>query len=334
MIRKTILIITAASLWCGGLAAQDVFLQYWRRPEAMLNEQAAIIFGQATEVLDKYPPTADPGVERKLALFSIDALLHDTRLDYGDAFMQYAAASTERVASALAAGKPSGDEVRIFRLYNHGFIIQSRTVTVGIDLIRGSGRPFVDSLMMQSVADKCDILFISHAHGDHADKGVAQMFCRQGKPVVVPTNMWSDLPLTVFRPERPQLRSFKAGGNSLEVTVFPGHQDDIPNNLYAIRLPEGKVIMHTGDQDNSSDVQMLTKVKDEIKVDALLAHCWMQPLQPILDGIQPPVVICGHENEVEHTIDHREPFWLTFRRMAKVGRPCIVMAWGESFILR
>lgn len=30
-----------------------------------------------------------------------------------------------------------------------------------------------------------------------------------------------------------------------------------------------------------------------------------------------------------HAIDHREPYWLTFRRIQHVEKPTVVMAWGE-----
>ena len=59
----------------------------------------------------------------------------------------------------------------------------------------------------------------------------------------------------------------------------------------------------------------------------------MMPMEKFVSGIQPALVITGHENEMGHTIDHREAYWLTFRRMNGIKVPYVVMAWGESYIV-
>lgn len=56
-------------------------------------------------------------------------------------------------------------------------------------------------------------------------------------------------------------------------------------------------------------------------------------MQKFISAVGPSLVICGHENEMEHSIDHREAYWLTFRRMSGIKVPYIVMAWGESYTL-
>jgi hypothetical protein len=54
------------------------------------------------------------------------------------------------------------------------------------------------------------------------------------------------------------------------------------------------------------------------------------------------VISSGYENEMEHTIDHREPYWLTYQRREGSDRfggtkhvgydsPLILMTWGESY---
>ena len=42
----------------------------------------------------------------------------------------------------------------------------------------------------------------------------------------------------------------------------------------------------------------------------------------------------GHENELGHTVDHREPFWLTYDRIEGAEAPFLLMTWGESFYYR
>jgi len=313
-------------------------MQYWNKGEQYLNDQASLVINQAYKVLDAYSPTPAPTDERRLALFAIDALLHDTRLDGSQAFMDYISMAVNRIAVGLE-NKPT-DDARIYRCYNHGFIVQTPTVTIAIDLIRGGSKdhPFMTDEQVQRLVKQCDILFVTHAHSDHADATVARMFCEQGKPVIVPENFWNDISqcVKVLRGSEMVMDkiALKGGAVNLTVSAFPGHQDEMLNNVYAITTPEGLTLMHTGDQSNSNDMRWVAEIHKQVKVDVLLAHCWWMPMKQVVDGIRPTLLITGHENEMEHTIDHREAYWLTFRRLSDVEVPYVVMAWGEHYELK
>ena len=337
MLNMKKLFLLGTIVLCTQLQAQER-MHYWRDSSAYIQDQASMIFEQAYKVLATNPPEVTAGDERKLALYALDALLHDTRVDNGTAFMSY----MERIMGGIAAGlqinKPVGREVRFYRCYNHGFIIQTATVTVAIDLIRGGrgDNVFVSNELIRSIVDQCDILFISHAHGDHTDNAVIDMFIEQGKEVIVPDNFRKDMPsqLRVLRGTELMRETIQipARNTSLSVHVYPGQQGAMPNNVYLITLPEGQTIMHTGDQDFTTGIG--AKISDSnLRVDVLLAQCWMMPMHEFVAGFNPSLIICGHENEMGHTIDHREAYWLTFRRMAEVKVPFVVIAWGESYRL-
>ena len=328
----------------GSLFAQEKYrLNYSKDPEILIQDQASIIFDHSCQVLSAYPPVPNPGIERKMALYSLDALLHDTRLDKGTAFRSYMKRVISNIAEELPRNKPKGREMRIFQFYNFGFIVQTASVTVAIDLVKGGreSAPYISDTLMRAVVDQCDIHFVTHNHSDHASPSVARMFCEQGKNVIVTHEFWKDMP--------PQLRIVRgtdiihedirlpAKNASLSVWVYPGFQGSAPNsgiqnNVYIITLPEEQTIMHTGDQTYYED--LVDKVKsNRIKVDALLVGC-AAPMQIIVPGVNPSLVFTGHENEMEHSIDHREAYWLTFRRMHEVKHPYIVMAWGESYLIK
>jgi len=310
-------------------------LHYWSDGEAFLQDQASIAFENACKILAAHPPQTTVCDERLLALNTLDILLHDPRLDNGAAFISYMQLITHNLWEALQKPKPSVHETRIYRFYNHGFIIQTSSVTIGIDLVRGANadHPFIGDTLMRSIVDQCDILFITHAHRDHADQSVAQMFIEQGKEVVVPEVIWNniDMPLRVVRGEDMILETIHLQNDNIPITVrvYPGHQGGVLNNVYTLTLPQGQTIMHTGDQDYTED--FVAKVRELEKVDVLLVHSWMMPMAPFVSAVNPTLVICGHENEMGHTIDHRESYWLTFRRMFEVSAPYLVMAWGESY---
>ena len=291
----------------GALSAQP-FLQYWGRPDALLQDQASLVFEQSHKILEKYPPTVQAGDERKLALYALDLLLHDTRLDNSPVVNTYMNRMACRVSDQLQKERPQGNETRFYRLYNHGFIVQTATVTIGIDLVRGGrkGAPVINDSIMRVIVNQCDTLLVSHTHSDHYDPTVVGMFEERQRKVAPP----------------------------LQISAFPGHQDNMPNNLYVVTLPNGLTFMHTGDQDNPADLEMISGIGDSVRVDVLLAHCWMRPVDKVVAGVRPALVLCGHENELEHTIDHRESYWMTFHRMANMGTPFVVMAWGESFSYR
>ena len=332
----TIILLAFCTLFNEKLSAQDRFrLNYSGDTETLLQDQASVIFEHSCKVLAAYPPGPNPGIERKMALYALDALFHDTRLDKGTAFMSYMKRIIGNIAEELPKNKPTGKEIRIFRFYNFGFIVQTPSVTVGIDLVRGGreSTPYISDTLMRSIVDHCDIHFVTHRHGDHASLSVAKMFCEQGKNVIVPDEFWKDLTpqLRVLR-ETDMIREdirLPAKNVSLTVRVYPGYQGNLANNVYIITLPEGQTIMHTGDQTLYED--LVDKVNsNHIKIDVLLVGC-AAPMNTIANGTMPSLVFTGHENEMEHSIDHREAYWLTFRRMHEVKIPYILLAWGESY---
>ncbi len=73
-----------------------------------------------------------------------------------------------------------------------------------------------------------------------------------------------------------------------------------------------------------------------------MPNCWTSDIVRVVKGFNPALVITGHENEMGHTIDHREPYWLTYQRREGSDRfggsselgyntPLILMTWGESY---
>ncbi len=333
---KIYVISLAICLICSFKLSAQEKLHYWGDSISYLQEQASMVINEAYKNLTTYPPGTVAGNERRLALFALDALFHDTRLDNGVAFMSYMDRAITYLSTDIRRNKPTGNEIRFYRFYNHGFIIQTPQAVIGIDLVRGgrADKPFIGEKLMRAIVELCDVLFITHAHGDHADLSVAKMFSEQGKTVVVPEEIWkeSGLRLRVMRGTEMIRESVRLPekNTTLLVQVYPGKQGNMLNNVYAITLPNGQTIMHTGDQDYSDE--LVAKISSETTVDVLLVQCWMMPMDKFVSGIKPTLIITGHENEMMHTIDHRESYWLTFRRMSGITIPYVVMAISESYL--
>jgi L-ascorbate metabolism protein UlaG (beta-lactamase superfamily) len=216
-------------------------------------------------------------------------------------------------------------------------------VTLGFDIQRGlpSEEGFTLSKeLMQRIIDQVDILFISHYHRDHADSWVAERFLVQNKPVVTPPDLWKDSLFygKISHPERNFLlkHEIKLPGKDrrLSFVTCPGHQGEkVTNNVSLVFTPEGMVFAHTGDQSNQEDFSWIDRIGEHYSIDVLMTNSWsVYPDFRLYRGFQPRLVLPGHENEMGHSIDHREPYWLNENRLNNPGIfPWLQMAWGERY---
>jgi hypothetical protein len=92
--------------------------------------------------------------------------------------------------------------------------------------------------------------------------------------------------------------------------------------------------MQTGDQwqmDNpGDDFEWISQIARDHTVDVLMPNCWTNHLDRLVRGINPRLVITGHENEMGHTVPHREDYTQTYNRLFGIPYPAVVMTWGES----
>lgn len=308
-------------------------LEFWRDAKGYLSRQNDLAFRQSESVLDAFPPASANVASRRLALLQLDMLLHNATLDTASCLRDYVARRARRVVDCIS--RPIGDgRVRVCKVYNHGFVVKSRNATIAFDLYSGScgGQRLIPKQLMDEIVGQCDMLFISHGHADHADPSVVKRFLTEGKTVVAPDGVLANLDGIVrIREENGSSRRlFTIGKRKLTVDILPGHQDDVPNNVYMITLPGGKRVMHTGDQYSESDLLRLPKQAAMLaRPDVLLVNCWALHVRTFVDSLRPKAVVTGHENEMGHSIDHREAFWMSFSKLDSQSCPLYVMSWGE-----
>ncbi len=317
-----------------------------------MNKQAVELLGHANQLLATHPPDWPEPPARKSAMLLLDGVLHDVYAPYRPPVQAFLKDRLEKAAEEIEQTQVS-EGMRIWKLYNHGFIVRTRSVTIGFDLVSRKSAGIdgfsIDDDVMQRIVNQCDVLFISHYHSDHAEEWVAQSFIDQGKPVVSPPGIWKDrvihTQITHLKrePHTLQALSVQDGQRELQVVVYPGHQgSDIENNVSLVISPEGLSFSQMGDQSNDQDFEWIDEVGNHHLVDVLMPNCWTTDIVRVARGFNPALIITGHENEMGHTIDHREPNWLTYQR--KVGsdrfggskdvgysHPLILMTWGESY---
>ncbi len=315
---------------------------YWGDIDGFLNRQWQAVLDVSGEALNRFPPQLPEPIERRMALLMLDTVFHDVnapRLAPVQEFLRY---RMERALTEIEGTKVKEGAV-IWKLYNHGFVVRTPTVTVGFDLVSGYsmgrrqgffevGGDFVDRLVRQ-----CDILFVSHRHGDHADEYIIPAFINQSKPVVAPPRLWADKPIhskiTHLNRNTDGFQTVEVGGgkHKLKVIVYPGHQGRTSNNVSLVFTPEGMSFCHTGDQHNREDFAWIDKVGGNHRVDVLLTNCWTADIKRAVKGFDPELVITGHENELNHSVDHREPYWFSYDLLYDLNYPYVLMTWGELF---
>ena len=320
-----------------------------------LNRQTESFLSEVKKTITTLRPQYPLPRERHLSLLLLDAVLHDVyaaqRPPVQDFFTSQIKTSLEEIENTTV-----GQGAKIWKLYNMGFIVRTKSITIAFDLVTGEsaqaeGFTLSNDIMARFIK-QCDALFISHRHRDHKDIWVAEQFIELGKPVVAPPQVWEGLPIhekiTHLKREAHTIQKLPLKGKTLQldVVVYPGHQmSSHENNVSLIISPEGISFAHMGDQINEGDFMIdyawIDKVSDHHEVDILLPPCWTNEIYRIVKGFNPKLVIPGHENELGHSIDDRVPFWgdseyleLTYPELKASDYPLVFMTWGESYHYR
>lgn len=332
--RHTIYLILLSFCWCLAANAQDQAPEkkfaYWGNPDLYLVTQADEMLSLINETLNEFPPTTEKCTARKSALYNLDAILHNTAFDKSDILQQYIKTRILSVVEDL--DKPLTENLKIYKIYNDGFLLRTKSLTVAVDLDGRQGQIVNDSLM-NLLVNRSDILFISHNHSDHGDVNVVNMFQAQGKQVYAPDEFWPENEkINHIWFDKGKDLTMKVRNQKLKVRVYPGHQDKLHNNIHVFTLPEGYTVAHLGDQYLEEDMEWIQHIYKEVKnLDVLIVDCWILKLQEVIASFDPKLVVTAHENEMFHTIDHREAFWLTYYKMQPVTKPYLIMSWGEWY---
>ena len=308
---------------------------FWGKEEAYLLKQAAKMFALTDQALTENPPVVGAPMARKLALYNLDVMLHEVKYDNTEPFCDFIDSRIGKVIEDMK--NPVKKGVKIYKIYNDGFVARTKSANIAFDLVRGECKKqkLLSDDQIDAIIEKCDVLFLSHSHGDHVDKYVVNKFIEAGKPVIAASEILPDLKgVTHYRSESEVLDEevILKSGEKLQVKIFPGHQSPMMCNIYVVTTPDKYTFAHTGDQYDKNDMEWIATIKDNApKIDALTINCWSYQIADAIKGFNPRYVITGHENEMGHTIDHREAFWLTFQKMEPVEHDYVVMAWGEWF---
>ncbi len=145
---------------------------------------------------------------------------------------------------------------------------------------------------------------------------------RQGKKTIGPPGLWADnadgkLVTGATRDPFTNQTIVIGAGKSIKVTTFAGHQGNVLNNVNLVQLTSGTKVLHMGDQDlaGPDNLEWLSKI-DSQHPDVLLVDNWYADPDKLVGLTKPKLVIPGHENELTHSIDHREDYAKTYEHFS------------------
>ncbi len=254
----------------------------------------------------------------------------------------------DKVAAEMA--QPVTDGVRIWALYNAGFIVKSPGKTVAFDL--SDGRPGLPSdlppgyklfgyNLPASIVNQIDVLMISHEHLDHTGYGgdIAGRVKANGGAVLYPR-------LGAAFANATQLVDSGATYTISGVTIKPRKQPHgtVQNMAYEVTLPSGYKIVHFDGE---------YSIIDDIKnVDVLFLNVWISGSTGIckdafirsMNIMKPGITIPSHMQEMSHDTTggagrcgsnrYNYSYPLEIQDDATVTQKFAMMTWGESITFK
>ena len=297
---------------------------------------AATALGWAQTVLRENPPQGGDPSLRAHAHLMMDQVLHLNSSTGLAALREFVHSTMDRAVEEMQTTEVT-EGACIWKLYNHGWVIKTANHCWVHDLYQGPGNAAMTPEHVDAILGMAEAVFCSHWHGDHISIPVIRRALERGIPVHTPqlpdgntalrenlNNIldFSGVPRSIAIPG-----PFEEGDiGGLHFRAYPGHQDELPNTVFMVEA-DGMTTLQTGDQYNEEDYRWLREIGDEGKVDVFLP--WMVELDRLVDAVRPRVVIPGHQNELGHLFEHREPYDQAYEKLRKLDGESYVLSWGE-----
>ena len=302
--------------------------------------------------LDSIASVKHEGVLHKKGLLELDEIIAFECIAKSPQIQDFYQQRIRRAYRGLTERKVESG-MFLYQLYNSGYIIQTPTLNIGIDIV--SGRHVwdlywdVDPELFQKLTDLLDIAFVTHRLPDHLDLDVVNRMISRDKLVVVPSGM-ENLCLNGvigFEPgEQRDLYSLGRENISLNIEAFDGvfrmmSASDIDMRCYQISIQERFNILHIAEHgyggfDRVPGDPLFTR--EFSPVDILICPLPLSDSPRALDAfysyiqrLDPDVIIPSHIAELgQKDSILRGSYQRAFEILERTGKEFEVLIWGDS----
>jgi hypothetical protein len=202
--------------------------------------------------------------------------------------------------------------------YNMGFVFQTATSTIGIDL------SFRDA---EKLAPFLDALLVTHWHHEHCDKRLVEAMLQLKKTVISQSYPNS----FIIRKDS----VITIGNNTISMFIGDHHRN-LPiissNNMIYYQISykcndEKFTIYHTGDGNN------INKMKTTDSIDVFIVHTQLpMPISKAVYHVKPRITFASHILELSHPFICKWDYDYCYKQISKVkGFNVITLAWGERW---
>ena len=300
--------------------------------------------------------------DRRRALLLLDYPLHvdnyatDTPPAVAEAFgksvIAYERRAIARVLREVREAEVAPGSLRAWHVYNMSYVLKGSDRTVLIDFTpypfsRTEGS-WTDA-DWQALAELGDVLVITHPHRDHTSFPHMRRMRALGKPLVLPCAMTNRADRSesytpgdgVVVLDTDHLEPVEVAG--VKFRNFVGFQGDVPCNTYQIEI-DGIRVADNGDNSPKEREWGLTNCPP---TDIIISSTWSWVTNIVTacaatPGFRPEraVFLPSHDNELMHTVPHRESYREMYTSHARLGCPGFAwprvfpLAFGESFTFR
>jgi ketosteroid isomerase-like protein/glyoxylase-like metal-dependent hydrolase (beta-lactamase superfamily II) len=307
----------------------------------LLERWSGTALGWIDSVLVANPPNDGDRGMRRTAHLMLDEPLHLVSAPLLESVQRFHRERIDRAIDQMRNERVT-EGVTIWKLYNHGFVVRTPNQTWAHDFYGGPEPMALTDEQIDAVLGQVDALFCSHWHGDHSSPRTIKRALAMEIPVLVSplpdydyiAHMKREIGYIDSVTPPPGLTVAELGSRGevggLVYHAYPGHQGDLPNDVFVVRA-DSITTMQTGDQSNDDDfAAWIDSVDVEYDVDVLLPNVWTTDIHRMLRGVKPRVVIPGHENELGHNFEHREPYAQAYEKLDRLETGTWqIMAWGE-----
>jgi L-ascorbate metabolism protein UlaG (beta-lactamase superfamily) len=303
-------------------------------PVVSLPPAIPLAFQGIVSTLDANAPvTNGQNNARSAPITAFDAMLWDVEASQPTPsdVINYYVARLARVATEMEQPVTAG--LRVWAMYNHGFIVKTPTTTFAFDLVEGKasgGSTLWGTQIPEAILNRIDVLMVSHEHTDHWDETtrIPTAIRLRGGAVLYPSAGLQHADVTMPMTDR-QVAQIR----NLKITAYAGLHN-APVMIFEVVTADGYRVVHTGDNQSSTSLPALQGV------DLLLLNGWVNEsgattnivgMQRSIDKLKPAVMIPGHFEEMAHFRNNRYRYTdgLTLQNDAAERSKTVVLTWGE-----